>query len=77
MRNCNSLKSIDIPNSVVKIGSYAFVCCPSLKSIRIPNSVTEIEEVPFIECESLTKIYMSSDYSGMRYFPKNVEIIEY
>ena len=69
---------IDIPNSVVKIGSYAFTACHSLKSIRIPESIREVAYFAFTDCESLTKIYVPSDvyYSGWG-FPENVEIIEY
>lgn len=42
-----NLKSIDIPNSVQFIGSYAFVWCKGLNSINIPNSVVIIEDLAF------------------------------
>lgn len=41
-RGCNSLTSINIPNSVTTIGKQAFADCESLTSINIPNSVTTI-----------------------------------
>ena len=53
---CNSLTSINIPNSVTTIGKCAFNGCKSLISINIPNSVTTIGEYVFSDCDSLTSI---------------------
>ena len=39
---CDSLTSINIPNSVTTIGDTAFTSCESLTNINIPNSVTTI-----------------------------------
>lgn len=39
---CNSLTSINIPNSITTIGDLAFLCCDSLTSITIPSSVVII-----------------------------------
>ena len=50
---CESLTSINIPNSVTKIRSHAFCGCKSLTSITIPDSVTEIGKYAFWGCESL------------------------
>ena len=55
-RLCNSLTSINIPNSVTNIGDKAFSWCRSLTSIKIPNSVTNIGDEAFHECESLKSI---------------------
>ena len=55
-RLCNSLTSINIPNSVTNIGDEAFSWCRSLTSIKIPNSVTNIGDEAFHECESLKSI---------------------
>jgi hypothetical protein len=41
-RNCTSLTSVTIPDSVTTIGYYAFDNCTSLTNITIPNSVTEL-----------------------------------
>lgn len=46
----SNLTSITIPNSVTKIGSYAF-CGGNLTSITIPDSVTSIESNAFVECK--------------------------
>ena len=66
--NCNAIiettdneliagcKNTIIPNSVTKIGNFAFDACVSLTSIVIPNSVTEIGHYAFYSCDSLTSI---------------------
>ena len=43
-----------IPNSVTRIGSYAFSGCSDLTSITIPNSVTSIGSNAFHNCVGLT-----------------------
>ena len=53
---CNSLCSINIPNSVTTIGEQAFWGCESLVNINIPNSVTTIGDSAFAYCDSLTSI---------------------
>ena len=54
---CSGLTtSITIPDSVKKIGSYAFYDCIGLTSITIPNSVREIGERAFYDCTNLTSI---------------------
>ena len=49
-RDCSSLTSITIPNSITYIKEYAFENCSSLTSISIPNSVTSIENGAFSYC---------------------------
>ena len=58
-RNCNSLTSVTIPDSVTTIGGYAFYSCGSLTSVTIPDSVTTIGYEAFYDCESLTSVYIS------------------
>ena len=54
--DCNSLTSINIPNSVTTIGDSAFWGCDSLTNINIPNSVTTIGNWGLGACKSLTSI---------------------
>ena len=49
-------KKVIIPNSVKKIGEWAFSFCESLEKITIPDSVTEIGNGAFYECKSLKEI---------------------
>lgn len=41
------MRRISIPNSVTKIGAYAFANCRILEQITIPASITEISEGAF------------------------------
>jgi hypothetical protein len=52
---CRSLANIDIPNSVVHIGEYAFQDC-ALTSVIIPDSVESIADGVFMDCNSLINI---------------------
>lgn len=54
--NCDSLTSIEIPDSVTSIGSYAFYECDSLTTVTIGKSVTSIGESAFKNCSSLNNI---------------------
>ncbi|MCD8040455.1 MAG: leucine-rich repeat domain-containing protein, partial [Clostridia bacterium] len=42
-----NLKSVTIPDSVIKIGYQAFYKCTSLSSITLPDSVVEISKEAF------------------------------
>ena len=45
-----------LPNTVKKIGNYAFSDCSKLTQINIPSSVTSIEDCAFHKCSSLKEI---------------------
>ena len=63
--NCNSLASITIPNSVIKIPSQAFACCTSLTSVTIPDSVTTIGDHAFDDCSSLTSVTIGNSVTSI------------
>lgn len=64
--------SVTIPDSVTKIGSYAFGWCDSIAYVKIPATVTEIGKGAFYGCENLREIYI-----GGYLFPyKSVGIFE-
>jgi hypothetical protein len=50
------IKKIAIPESVKRIGHWAFYGCTSLKSIEIPEGVNSIGNWAFRNCASLTSI---------------------
>ncbi len=56
-RNCSSLLSITIPNSVASIEDEAFRNCTKLTSIIIPDSVTYIGYNAFSGCFKLVEVY--------------------
>lgn len=41
-QGCNTLTSVNMPNSVTSIGTYAFESCSSMKTITIPSQVDSI-----------------------------------
>ena len=53
---CESLKSIILPEKVVNIGDYAFCRCNNLNNITIPRSVTNIGSDIFYNCTNLANI---------------------
>jgi hypothetical protein len=55
-RNCTTLTSIMIPNSVANIGDGAFAVCTNLTSVTIPNSVANIGDEAFSYCTSMTNL---------------------
>jgi TPR repeat protein len=62
---CNSkeITSIEIPNSVIKIGEKAFSGCAALTTINIPSSVTDIDKGAFSNCVALTSISIPNNVS--------------
>lgn len=55
-QNCNSLKSIIIPDGVKEICESAFRGCSALTSVSIPDSVTYFGRYAFENCIALTDI---------------------
>ena len=55
-KNCTTLTTIVLPNSLSTINSSAFENCTLLTSITIPDSVTKIGESAFSDCTSLSSL---------------------
>ncbi|MBQ4105281.1 MAG: leucine-rich repeat protein [Clostridia bacterium] len=55
-RNCRSLASVTIPESVISIGSNVFESCESLTNVTIPRRVTIINNKLFAGCTNLTSV---------------------
>ena len=64
---CKGLTSIDIPTSVISIGTGAF-SFSGLTSINIPNSVTTIGEYAFKECSGLTSLSIGNSVTSISDF---------
>lgn len=58
-------KSTIIPNSVTRIGEYAFGICKELKDVTIPNSVTSIKGYAFFGCDGLTSIIIPNSVTSL------------
>ena len=59
------LTSIEIPNSVNSIGSFAFAHCYQLETLILPNSVTSIGSSAFHACTSLESLYLPDSIKNM------------
>ncbi len=55
-RHCHNLSSVDIPNSVTFISSYAFEDCVQLTSITLPPNLERIESEAFNLCYNLSSV---------------------
>ncbi len=66
--DCNSLTSVNIPDSVTRIGGRAFYNCTSLTSITIPDSVTSIGDYAFYHCKNLKEVNASCKSCARDFF---------
>lgn len=54
---CSNLINIELPDSITRIGSYAFDNCQRLESVgTLPDSITSIGDYAFRYCYALTSI---------------------
>lgn len=87
--NCETLKSLTMPDTITEIGMSAFNGCVNLESVDFSKNLIEIDSGAFRNCESLreidlpdylTDIYMSA-FRGCKSLasvklPKNLETLE-
>lgn len=52
------ITGVVIPDTVTRLGDYAFSYCPNLKNADIPYSVTSLGEGTFKECPSLKSVFI-------------------
>ena len=50
------IKSVEMPNTVVSIGDYAFECCSALTAVRFSSMLKSIGKGAFSGCAQLTSI---------------------
>ena len=55
-RNCTSLKTIILPDTVTTIQMNAFSGCTALETIIFPDSLTSIQGSAFLNCSSLKNV---------------------
>lgn len=56
----DALQNLVIPDSVIKIGKYAFADCRNIEFITIGKNVTSIDKEAFAYCENIFEIYNRS-----------------
>lgn len=62
---CESLISIEMPDSVTSIGIEAFENCSSLTGIKLSNGLTSIGRYAFDNCSSLTSIEIPASVTSI------------
>ena len=55
-KNCVHLRSLVLPEGILKIGQEAFEGCVNLTSVQMPGGLTEISIDTFAHCRSLTSV---------------------
>ncbi|MDO5122436.1 MAG: leucine-rich repeat protein, partial [Erysipelotrichaceae bacterium] len=60
--------SIQIPESVTLIGSYAFSECAGLTEVSVPGSVAKIDTYAFYKCTNLTDVTLNEGLSQLQGF---------
>ena len=58
---CDSLETIELPDSLTNIGGSAFANCSALKEITLPGGVESIGESVFRNCTSLIQIAIADE----------------
>ncbi len=75
-RDCKSLKSITIPDSVTSIEEWAFYNCTSLESVTIPDGVTSIGDYTFQNCRSLKSVTIGNSVTSINVAFLNCESLK-
>ncbi|MBQ9116410.1 MAG: leucine-rich repeat domain-containing protein [Clostridia bacterium] len=60
------LESVNIPDSVTRIGTGAFIGCKGLSEVKLPSGVTIIEADTFSGCQGLKKVTLGKDVTEIR-----------
>jgi hypothetical protein len=61
----NSIKKVEISDSVTSIDANAFYNCYSLSQVTIPDSVTSIDANAFYNCRSLSQVTIPDSVTSM------------
>ena len=72
-----AIVSVEFPESLVKIGEYAFYKCTSLSKIELPKNVKSIEHA-FVSCTSLSEVTLNDgieDITSAFYDDSNIKSI--
>lgn len=64
-RRCDEMKSVEIPQSVKRIGVAAFSNCANLVNVAIANGVTRIDENAFRQCSGIKSIIIPDSITNI------------
>ena len=62
---CSTLRHIDLPDTLRKIGHHCFYACSSLEEISVPESVTDIGMGCFCGCAELSSASLPETLSSL------------
>lgn len=65
-KDCTSLTSINLPQTVETIGANAFYGCTGLASISLPEKLTVIDQSTFYGCKALSSVHVGANVSEIR-----------
>ena len=65
--SCYYLKSIILPDSLQKLGDYAFTYCKYLEEIKIPDGTLTIGVCAFYQCNNLSSLTIPNTVSSIGY----------
>lgn len=72
----DSVRTVSLPNTLQRIGSYAFYYCRNITSLTIPESVTEVGQYMLSGCDNLKELHLKSKTPptclGNLYGPSNL-----
>ncbi len=58
---CSSVTSVELPDTVRSIGSYAFANCKALSQIDMPQSLKVVDDYSFYGCSALEEVTIPSN----------------
>lgn len=60
-----SVETLTLPDTLTRVGEYAFNGCNNLKSVYIPQNVVRIERDAFSFCDALSEVQFDKRVSGL------------
>jgi len=58
---CPNLISLELPDTILSLGSYVFSSCTSLETVKISSSIECINEFAFDGCKKLANVKLAAD----------------
>ncbi len=59
------LESVELPDTIRRIGNNAFKDCKNLREVNLPDTLTEIGESAFENCEMLSDVVLPSSLKNL------------